>query len=141
MLRQDPIPLKDRILRSSSVSSPSLVQVSERPIQYKNWSEDRLYKAYKAVQNGHSIRHAANSYNVPKSTLYDRLSGRVQFGTKRKPPRYLTDPEEEELVNFLSGWVALGYACSKRCNCLSSASSGYKGDVESIGDRWMEGIL
>jgi len=77
------------------------------------------------------IRHAANSYNVPKSTLYDRLSGRVQFGTKSKPPRYLTDPEEEELVNFLSGWVALGYACSKRCNCLSSASSGYKGDVEA----------
>jgi len=42
------------------------------------------------------------------------LSGRVQFGTKSGPPRYLTDPEEEELVNFLSGCAALGYARSKR---------------------------
>ncbi len=45
--------------------------------------------------------------------MFDRVSGRVTFGAKSGPPKYLSD-EEEELVNFLSGCAAVGYAHSKR---------------------------
>ena len=44
---------------------------------------------------------------MPESTLQDRISGRVPFGAKSGPPKYLSDEEEAELV---SGFVAVGYA-------------------------------
>ena len=51
---------------------------------------------------------------MPKSTLYDRVSGRVAFGAKSGPPRYLTDGEEKELSNFLVGCSRIGYARSRK---------------------------
>ena len=61
-----------------------------------------------------SIRRAAEAYDVPKSTLHDRLSGRVRVGAKSGPSRYLTDYEEGELVNFLIGCSKIGYSCSRK---------------------------
>ena len=61
-----------------------------------------------------SIRRAAELYSVPKSTLSDRVSGRVQFGSHSGPARYLTDEEEEELANFLCGCAKMGYARTKK---------------------------
>ena len=52
-------------------------------------------------------------YNVPKSTLSDRVSGRVQPGAVSGPPKYLTSTEEAELAKFLSRCGAVGYARSK----------------------------
>ena len=51
---------------------------------------------------------------MPKSTLYDRVSGHVAFGAKSGPPRYLTDGEEKELSNFLVGCSRIGYARSRK---------------------------
>lgn len=56
---------------------------------------------------------SAEQYCVPKSTLHDHLSGRVQSGASSGPPRYLTDEEEMELVDFLTGCVSVGYAQSR----------------------------
>ena len=39
-------------------------------------------------------------FGVPKSTLYDRVSGCVAFEARSGPPRYLNDQEEKQLVNF-----------------------------------------
>ena len=58
--------------------------------------------AYEAVTTGgYSVRRAAEEYQVPCSTLHDRVSGKVQFGAKSGPTRYLNDQEESELVNFV----------------------------------------
>ena len=54
-------------------------------------------------ENKYTIREAAAAYNVPKSTLGDRVSGRVQMGAKSGPDTYLTPYQEEELVGFLFG--------------------------------------
>ena len=82
-----------------------IVSVSrERPPRYKEWGEEQLQRAYQDVKEGRlSIRRAAELYSVPKSTLSDRVSGRVQFGSDSGPARYLTDEDEEELANFLCG--------------------------------------
>ena len=66
------------------------------------------------MQEGQSVRCAAEFYHVPRSTLFDRVSGRVVFGAKSGPSKYLSDKDEEELVNFLSGCAAVGDARSKR---------------------------
>ena len=40
-------------------------------------------------ENKYTLREAAAAYNVPKSTLGDWVSGRVQMGAKSGPDTYL----------------------------------------------------
>ena len=61
-----------------------------------------------------SGRRTADAYHVPKSTLQDRLSGRVGFGAKSGPQKYLSDLEEEELVSFLIGSASIGFARTRK---------------------------
>jgi uncharacterized protein YpbB len=53
------------------------------------------------TEEKHSIGKAAEIYNVAKSTLQDRISGRVVFGAKSGPQSYLNEKEEEELIDFI----------------------------------------
>ena len=66
--------------------------------------------------DGWTIRRAAEEFGVPKSTLYDRVSGRISFGARSGPPRYLTDQEEKELVSFLIGCAKIGFAKCLLCS-------------------------
>ena len=59
-----------------------------------------------------TLRKAAEMYNVPKSTLWDRVSGNVSFCAHSRPPRYLNDIEEE-LVTFLVGSAKIDLARTK----------------------------
>lgn len=52
-------------------------------------------------------------YHVPKSTLGDRISGRVLPGATSGPPCYLTN-EEEELVTFLCRVAQIGQGCTRQ---------------------------
>ena len=61
-----------------------------------------------------SIRRVADTYQIPKSTLSDRVSGRVREGSHSGPSRYLADEEEAELVYFLVGSANVGYAKTKK---------------------------
>ena len=56
-----------------------------------------------------TVRRAALQYDVPKSTLHDRVTGKVDPGAKVGAPRYLDDEEEEELTKFLVGAGSIGY--------------------------------
>ena len=61
-----------------------------------------------------TVRRAALEYDVPKSTLHDRVTGKVLPGAVGGPPRYFTDEEEEELVRWLEGCTEVGCAKSVR---------------------------
>lgn len=54
-----------------------------------------LLAVIEAMQNGFDV---AKEYEVPKSTLKDRLSGRLFHGTKPGPRPYL---EENQLADYL----------------------------------------
>ena len=62
-----------------------------------------------AVENGMSLRRAAEMFGVPKSSLHDRTSGKIQHGARPGPPSYLTLEQEGELVNFLIRCADIGY--------------------------------
>ena len=51
---------------------------------------------------------------MPPTTLKDRLSGRVQHGTKPGPKRYLTTKEESALADHLVDVAKVGYGKSRR---------------------------
>lgn len=108
-------PLRERVLKSSNIAHPSTIWMGARcgplrPVQYKDWSPESMLGAMKAViEDGMSVRQAAQLYQVPKSTLGDRISGRVLPGATSGPPSYLTCEEEEELVNFLCRVAQIGH--------------------------------
>ena len=66
------------------------------------------------IREGTSIREAAMQFGVPKSTLGDRVSGKVLTGATSGPQTYLDHSEEEELVQFLLWCVEIGYAKSRK---------------------------
>ena len=65
------------------------------------------------MKDGLSVRRAAEVYNVPKSTLGDRISRRVLPGSVSGPVRYLSDREEDELIHFLLECASIGYPRSR----------------------------
>ena len=72
------------------------------PVQYKSWTEENMSRAISAVvQDGVAIRKAVELYSVPKSTLGDRITGRMLPGSKSGPATYLTAQEEKERTTFL----------------------------------------
>ena len=116
-------PLRERILKSSSVSQQCVGSKFGplRPPQYKGWSPESMLGAMKAViDDGKSVRQAADLYNIPKSTLGDRISGRVLPGATSGPPTYLTREEEEELVAFLCRAADIGHRYCGASACFSS---------------------
>ena len=60
------------------------------------------------ISDGVSIRRAAEDYGIPKSTLGDRISGRILPGSSSGPRKLLTT-EEEDLVAFLRQCATIGY--------------------------------
>jgi hypothetical protein len=84
----------------------------QRPQQYKTYNKEKITKAQEAVQKGISVRRAAEEYGIPKSTLHDRIVGKV--GSKSGPRRYLDSCEEIELLNFLSHCSSLGYSRTRQ---------------------------
>ena len=60
-----------------------------------------MIEAMEVVKTGRlGFNSVAEEYNIPKTTLKDRLAGRVKRRTKSVPGSYLTSSEETVLVNF-----------------------------------------
>ena len=59
-----------------------------------------MLDAMKAVQDGSPITTAARVHGVPKTSLYNRIKGRVVHGVKPGPKQYLSMEEETELAEF-----------------------------------------
>ena len=68
----------------------------------------------KAVSEGLSVNQASHYYGVPKTTLHDRVSGRVIHGVKPGPRPYLSPAEEEELGNYLKDCAKMGYGKTRK---------------------------
>ncbi len=114
-MKASALPVRERTFRSGGRLNALRFPGVDRPSAYKDWDDERLRKACDAVKDEHlSVRRAAEQYRVPKSTLSDRVTGRVQFGSHSGPARYLSDAEEEELVSFLCGSARMGYARMKK---------------------------
>ena len=70
--------------------------------------------AMKAVAEGESATQATRNHGVPKTTLLDRISGRVIHGVKPGPRPYLSPGEERDLGQFLKDCVKVGYGITRK---------------------------
>ena len=90
-----------------SKSAPPAVRL--RPTKRKQWTEEQMTGALAAASEGMPANKAATMYGVPKSTLKDRISGRVVHGRNPGPCPYLDPDEEKELADFLVSSAECGY--------------------------------
>jgi len=72
------------------------------------------------------VNEAAKQHGVPPTTLKDRLSGRVQHGTKPGPRPYLDEHEEKVLSSFITDCTSVEYVKTRR-NVMEIAQLTAKG--------------
>ena len=102
------------VISNSKVGSDYPDKVTGRSSKYKEWQSVSMEKAVTAVEQGMSIRRAAESFAVPRSTLHDRTSGKIRMDSRSGRKPYLTVEEEEELVCFLLRCAKIGYAHTRK---------------------------
>ena len=94
----------------------SLMNTDGRVVKKRKlWEDKSMIAAIEAVTgNKMGVNRAALEYGVPKTTLKDRIAGRVIHGKKPGRVGYLTQEEEQELVDFLTESCKLGYGKTRR---------------------------
>jgi hypothetical protein len=125
-------------------SSHSLESASDSSIIFrKQWSEEAMTKALADINSGKCyVRRAAEDYCIPKSTIYDRLSGKVVPGSVCGAHRYLTESKENELEAFLLGCSEIGFG-KTRSEVLRIVERvlRQRGVNQSVSNGWWESFL
>ena len=97
------------------------------------WSADAMANAMKAVEDGSSIASAAKSHNVPRTTLQDRMLGKVVHGTKPGAKPYLNTEEEKELSEFIVESASVGYGKNRtQIMSLAEKAAHNKGVLKEV---------
>ena len=82
------------------------------------WSLNDLAAAVEDIREKKlSVRTAAAAHGIPKSTLFDYASGKVEIGSKRGPDTILTAAEEQMLVNYVIHMAEIGYGRTREHLC------------------------
>ena len=85
----------------------------------KKWTPKDLEEAIRDVQEGKcSVRAAAARHDVPKSTLHDHVSMKVNKISKPGPSPILREDEEDELVKWIKEMNSIGYGQCRQQVCL-----------------------
>ena len=137
------MPNKKKGFKRSCIQPPPSVshpKKSNRSLKRKQWTDEQMLAAIESVQTDHmSGNKAADLHGVPRSTLKDRLSGRVSHGTKSGPVPYLSVTEEEELSTHLLDASKIGYGKTRRdVMCLVETYVRQKGTLR--GSKITDGL-
>ena len=134
--------LKQRVVRShpKPVLHRGFDNLPLRSGPCKLWDDESMQKAIAAVEQGtDSIRRAAEKYGIPRSTLHDHVSGKVDLRAKPGRDPYLSLEEEEELVSFLLKCAHIGYPHTrKQVMTLVQEFVNDKGINTVISEGWWE---
>ncbi|CAC5411012.1 unnamed protein product [Mytilus coruscus] len=83
--------------------------------KYRNYALEDIKKAVQMVENkSMSIRSASRQYNVPKTTIIDKLNWRSNLQSRSGPNPVLYDSEEEMLVHWVIDMAKIGYGQTKQ---------------------------
>ena len=121
------------------------IRKPQRPQRRKQWTAEQMDAAlYSVTHDGLSGNRAADLHGVPRSTLKDRLSGRVKHGTNPGPKPYLTVEEEAELTSHLLQAADIGFGKTRRdVKCIvetyAQQKKVLKGSV--VSDGWWNRYL
>ena len=78
-------------------------------------------------------------FGVPRSTLHDRVSGKVVHGVKPGPKAYLDKEEEKELSSYLKHCAKVGYGKTRKDElCIVESATSERGRLRKghVSDGW-----
>jgi 4-hydroxybenzoate polyprenyltransferase len=107
-----------------------------------NYTEEIIRFAIQDVENGISLRKAAERWAIPRSTLHSRIHGRVTRNEANEHNQRLSPLQELHLVGWILGQGALGLAPThQQVRELAARVVRAGGDDQPLGKAWMEGFL
>ena len=114
--------------------------------KHKTWTDEDMIATVTTFKSGGiSFRNAASQFNVPKSTLRDRITGRVIHGKKNGAETKLTHEDEEKLAAYLISSSKQGYGKSKETILFMATQIALKRGKTVHGgclsDMWWKGFL
>ena len=77
--------------------------------EHCDWTENGAEEAVNACHRGMSIRRAAELYGIPKSTICDKLNGKMPIGQKKGPPMKLSPELEDRIEKWIIHMARIGY--------------------------------
>ena len=80
-------------------------------VEYK---EAELDAAIVAVHMGMPVGRAAVMFGVPKSTLQDKISGKVPVSMRKGPTSYLSTELEDRIESWLVKMARIGYGQTRQ---------------------------
>ena len=86
---------------------------NKRSGKRKQWSNEKMEQAIKAVDGGMSITMASSTFSVPRKTLDDRIKGKVVHGTNPGPCTALSYEEEKSLTEYLVYMANSGFPLTR----------------------------
>ncbi|XP_055714403.1 uncharacterized protein LOC129808656 [Phlebotomus papatasi] len=72
-----------------------------KPSKGKPYTQDDVEKALEAFRSGKSIIEVSREFNVPKTTIFNKLTGKCPVKCRTGPPTTLTPGQEQELVQWI----------------------------------------
>ena len=95
--------------RKRQSAAEPVVKAANRPTKLKNLTKEQMARAIECAQSGTiSYNKVAELHGIPKSTLKDNLSGRVEVGSLPGPRPHLQPSEEVELTSHLLSASKIG---------------------------------
>ena len=111
----------------------------KRPFKKRlQWSKQAMLDAMKAIQDGSPITTAARVHGVPKTSLHNRIKGRVIHRVKPGPKQYLSVEEEIELAEFEAASVGCGQTQKQ---IMTIAENVARIKVSRISQGWYEKFM
>ena len=81
----------------------------------RRWTDLMMCKAHKAVVNGEAtVSQASRLFKVPRTTLSDRVHGKIPLGVKAGRPPVLGEENEKALVRYITYMAEHRYPVTKK---------------------------
>ena len=109
-----PAAKKQKVARPRSKPVPAVFQSPRRPKKRRQWTDESIVAVLEAVKQGEPILRAAWTHGIPRSTLQDRVHGKVTHGAQPGPRPYLAPAEEKELAMFIVDVAKAGYGKTRK---------------------------
>ena len=77
------------------------------------YSPQDVLRALTAISKGSSIKKAGKTYNIPASTLQDKVRGKYRLGKSRGRDPFLSEKDEESLVKWCKVCLKRGVPAHK----------------------------
>jgi len=106
------------------------------------YTEDDVQRALKEVVEGKSIRKAGLDWGVPRSTLQERIYGRVILREAKEPFQRLSPVQEQRLTDWVLTQETLGRSPTHaQIRAFAGRILVARKDATPLGKRWMAGFI